>query len=278
MMSSRVPKLYWESQGPADGETVVLSAGLGGAGQYWARQLPALSERYRVLVYDHFGTGRSGGEVPEYYTVADMAAELEAMLVQAGAGPVHLVGHALGGLIGIELARQKPERLQSLFLINAWAAPNAHTRRCFSVRRTLLTEAGPGAYLEAQPLFLYPPVWIAENSEWLEQESTHALASFPPRDNLLRRMAALQAWQPSSEELSTVRTDTLVLGSRDDALVPWSCSQELAKRLPNASVRLLPVGGHAVNVTEPERVNALLLAHLQRHRLPTYFNTTQESL
>lgn len=277
-MSKSAPILYWESQGPADGETVVLSAGLGGSGHYWESQLPALRERYRVLVYDHFGTGRSGGEIPEYYTVADMADELEAMLVTADAGRVHLVGHALGGLIGIELARRTPERVGSLFLINAWASPNAHTRRCFSVRRTLLDEAGPAASLEAQPLFLYPPVWIAENSEWLEQESAHALASFPPRDNLLRRMAALQAWQPSAVDLAKVRTDAMVLGSRDDALVPWSCSQELAQRLPNASVRLLPVGGHAVNVTEPERVNALLLVHLQRHRLPTESIRTQEAL
>lgn len=277
-MSHSAPTLYWESHGPANAETVVLSAGLGGSGQYWAPQLPALKERYRVLVYDHFGTGRSRGQVPEYYTMADMAAELEATLDDAGAGRVHLVGHALGGLIGIELARRAPERVGSLFMINAWASPNAHTRRCFSVRRTLLNEAGPAAYLEAQPLFLYPPVWIADHSEWLEQESAHALASFPPRDNLLRRMAALQSWQPSPSDLAEVRADTMVLGSRDDALVPWSCSQELAKCLPNASIRLLPVGGHAVNVTEPERVNALLLAHLQRHRLSADSFKTQEAL
>ena len=277
-MSNNAPLLYWESHGPANAETVVLSSGLGGSGNYWAPQLPALKERYRVLIYDHFGTGRSRGEVPEYYTVADMAAELEATLDDAGAGRVHLVGHALGGLIGIELARRAPKRVGSLFLINAWASPNAHTRRCFSVRRTLLNEAGPAAYLEAQPLFLYPPVWIADHSEWLEQEAAHALASFPPRNNLLRRMAALQAWQPTASELADVWADATVLGTRDDALVPWSSSQELAKALPNASVRLLPVGGHAVNVTEPERVNVLLLAHLQRHRLPADAIKTQEAL
>lgn len=277
-MSDSTPTLYWESHGPANAETVVLSAGLGGSGHYWAPQLPALKERYRVLVYDHFGTGRSRGDVPKCYTVADMATELEAMLDDAGADCVHLAGHALGGLIGIELARRAPERVASLFLINAWATPNAHTRRCFSVRRTLLNEAGPSAYLEAQPLFLYPPAWIADHSEWLEQESTHALASFPSKENLLRRMAALQAWQPSASDLAEVNASAMVLGSRDDALVPWTCSQELVKRLPNASIRLLPGGGHAVNVTEPERVNALLLGHLQQHRLSANSLKTQETL
>jgi len=277
-MKSAAGTLYWEAYGPADGETVVLSAGLGGAGKYWSPQLPALTERYRVLVYDQFGTGRSRGDVPEFYTVADMAAELDALLEEQIAGPVHFIGHALGGLIGLELARRSPGRVGSLLLINAWAEPNAHSRRCFSVRRKLLLSSGPEAYLEAQPLFLFPPVWIAENSEWLEQESSHMLASFPSQENVLRRLAALQSWQPKPEDLASIRANTLVLATRDDALVPWTCSQKLASRLPNSGIRLLPEGGHAVNVTEVERFNELMLDHLRKHRLPAEALTTQEAL
>eukprot|EP00003_Mantamonas_plastica_P027859 TRINITY_DN6103_c0_g1_i1.p1 TRINITY_DN6103_c0_g1~~TRINITY_DN6103_c0_g1_i1.p1 ORF type:complete len:278 (-),score=28.58 TRINITY_DN6103_c0_g1_i1:197-1030(-) len=277
-MTDAAGKLYWESHGPADGETIVLSAGLGGSGKYWAPQLPVLTDRYRVLVYDQFGTGRSRGDIPEFYTVADMAAELDEVLEEQVAGPVHFIGHALGGLIGLELARRSPQRVGSLLLINAWAEPNAHSRRCFSVRRKLLQSAGPEAYLEAQPLFLYPPVWIANHSEWLEQESAHMLASFPSRENLLRRMAALQSWQPAPEALMAIATDTLVLATRDDALVPWTCSQKLAARLPNSGIRLLPEGGHAVNITEVTRFNELMLDHLRKHRLPAEALTTQEAL
>lgn len=270
--------LYWESHGPADGETVVLSSGLGGASNYWTPQLPALTKRYRVLVYDHFGTGRSRGELPEFYTVEAMAAELDGLLKQQVSGSVHFIGHALGGLIGLELARRSPELVASLLLINAWSEPNAHSRRCFSVRRKLLLNSGPEAYLEAQPLFLFPPVWIAANSEWLEQESSHALASFPPPANVLRRIAALQAWQPAAQELAEVRAGTLVLATRDDSLVPWTCSQKLAARLPNSGIRLLPEGGHAVNITEAERFNELMLDHLRKHRLPAEAFNTQEAL
>ena len=277
-MTGAVSSLYWEIHGPADGETVVLSAGLGGSGNYWAPQLPALTNRYRVLVYDHFGTGRSRGDVPEFYTVEAMAAELGELLEEQAAEPVHFIGHALGGLIGLELARRSPELVASLLLINAWSEPNAHSRRCFSVRRKLLLHSGPEAYLEAQPLFLFPPVWIAANSEWLEQESTHMLASFPSQANVLRRMAALQAWQPAPQELAEVHAETLVLATRDDALVPWTCSQKLAGRLPNSGIRLLPEGGHAVNVTEVERFNELMLDHLRKHRLPAEALTTEEAL
>lgn len=277
-MSGTAGALYWESLGPDDGETVVLSAGLGGSGSYWASQVPELAKRYRVLVYDQFGSGRSGGEVPKFYTVKDMAAELDALLETTASGPVHFIGHALGGLIGLELARLSPGRVGSLLLINAWAEPNAFSRRCFSVRRKLLLSNGPEAYLEAQPLFLYPPVWIAENSEWLDQEITHQLAGFPPQENLLRRMHALQTWKMTPEELAEVRVDALVLATRDDSLVPWTCSQTLAARLPLSSVKLLPTGGHAINVTEPERFNTLMLNHLRKHRLPTEAKVNQEVL
>ena len=277
-MTGAVSSLYWEIHGPADGELVVLSAGLGGSRNYWAAQLPALTKYYRVLVYDHFGTGRSRGEIPELYTVEAMAAELGGLLEDQVSGPVHFIGHALGGLIGLELARRSPELVASLLLINAWSEPNAHSRRCFSVRRKLLLNSGPEAYLEAQPLFLYTPVWIAANTEWLEQESSHALASFPPPANVLRRIAALLAWQPAAQELAKVRAETLVLATRDDSLVPWTCSQKLADRLPNSSIRLLPEGGHGVNVTEVERFNELMIDQLRKHRLPAAALTTQEAL
>ena len=100
-MTGAVSSLYWEIHGPADGELVVLSAGLGGSRNYWAAQLPALTKYYRVLVYDHFGTGRSRGEIPELYTVEAMAAELGGLLEDQVSGPVHFIGHALGGLIGL---------------------------------------------------------------------------------------------------------------------------------------------------------------------------------
>lgn len=276
-MNGTAGALYWETCGPEDGETVVLSAGLGGSGKYWAPQIPALAERYRVLVYDQFGTGRSPGEVPELYTVADMAAELDVLLAETTAGPVHFIGHALGGLIGLELVRRSPERVGSLLLINAWAEPDAYSSRCFSVRRKLLISEGPEAYLEAQPLFLYPPVWITENSDWLAQETAHQLAGFPPPENLLNRLSALQAWEMAPEELAEVQTGTLVLATRDDALVPWNCSQKLAAGLPCSSVQLLPAGGHAINVTEPDRFNALMLNHLRKYRLPTATIPSQEA-
>ena len=103
----------------------------------------------------------------------------------------HFVGHALGGLVGLDLAMRHPDRLRSLTVVNGWAAAHAHTKRCFDLRLMLLKHEGPAAYVRAQPIFLYPADWLAKNAERAAQEEAHGLAGFQGADTLRRRIAAL---------------------------------------------------------------------------------------
>ncbi|WP_022962157.1 pyrimidine utilization protein D [Halopseudomonas pelagia] len=238
--------------------TLVFSSGLGGTAQFWTPQLAALVDDYRVVLYDQMGTGRSPAVLPDDYSIAAMASELRELLAAKGIDEYHLIGHALGGLIGLELALQKAPGLRSLTLMNAWAVASPHTARCFSVRKQLLVAAGPAAYVEAQALFLYPPSWIAEHITQLEAEDRGHVEGFPPTANLLRRIAALLAFKPGSEALAGIRQPTLLIANRDDMLVPWTCSQQLQEQLANAQLECFEYGGHASSVTCPETINTTL--------------------
>lgn len=257
--------MYHEILGRQDAAapTLVLSSGLGGSARFWGPQLPALTDDYRVVVYDQSGSGRSPATLGDDYSIAEMARELLALLDSLDIQRCHFIGHALGGLVGLELALQRPQLLQSQVLINAWSSPNPHSARCFAVRKNLLRDSGPAAYVQAQALFLYPADWIAANSAQLAEDDAHALAHFPEPTNLLRRIAALQGFDVEAQ-LSAIHTPTLLIANRDDTLVPWQRSQHLADALPNGELALLEYGGHASSVSDTPTFNRVLLDYLTR--------------
>jgi aminoacrylate hydrolase len=224
----------------AGAPTLVLSSGLGGSARFWTPQLPALTEHYRVVVYDQAGTGRSPASLAEGYSIATMAGELLDLLDELDIHHCHFIGHALGGLVGLELALQRPQLLDSMVLINAWSSPNSHSDRCFSIRKHLL---------------------IAAHSEQLAEDEAHALAHFPQTDNLLRRIAALQAFD-IEDRLEQIDTPTLLIANRDDMLVPWQRSQHLADKLSAGRLALLDYGGHASSVSDVAPFNRVLLDYL----------------
>ena len=247
--------VYYEIHGRTDGApTVVLSSGLGGAAHYWSPHIPALARDFRVIAYDQHGTGRSGGTVPDGYSIGDVAAELGALLDEIGVAKCHFIGHALGGLIGLRLALARPSVIDRMILVNAWSRTHPHTLRCFAIRKNLLLDTGAAAYVRAQPLFLYPASWLADRQDWLLEQDAAGIAHFPPADTVLRRIGAAEAFDI---DVSTIAAPTLVVATRDDVLVPYTCSVALADALPNAELALADHGGHACNITDPAGFDAM---------------------
>ncbi|RKR07590.1 aminoacrylate hydrolase [Kushneria sinocarnis] len=257
------PELHYTLHGRRDdaAPALLLSSGLGGAGQFWTPQLEALGRSHRLITYDHRGTGKSPGRLPADYSVTDMAQDVIRLLDALDMPRVSFMGHALGGLIGLELAHLAPERLDQLVVINGWAAPDPHTARCFRTRLTLLEQAGMAAWLDAQPLFLYPADWLSANARHIAEEIHAALDHPPDADNLRARVGAATTFD-LRERASALATETLVIATRDDLLVPWTRARELADALPRARLELLDYGGHGVTVTAPDTVNALVTAYL----------------
>lgn len=256
--------MFAESHGRKDNDApvLILSSGLGGSGGYWAPQLPALAPHFRVITYDHRGTGRSGGMVPEQGGITAMADDVLDIADRLGVERFSLMGHALGGLIGLDLALRVPQRLEKLVLINAWSKADPHSGRCFDVRLELLEKSGVPMFVKAQPLFLYPSIWMAENPDRLAAEEAHAISHFQGEENIRRRIAALRAFDVDAR-LAEVKAPTLVVATRDDLLVPYSRSLRLVEGLGAvAHLLLTDFGGHAVNVVAPNPFNEAVLRFL----------------
>lgn len=253
---------HWH--GPDAGEVILLSAGLGGSGNYWAPNCATYAETHRVLTYDQRGTGRSDRALPDPVTVADFAADMLALLDALDVRQAHIVGHAAGAVAGLTLALDVPDRVRSLVMVNGWVRPDAHFARCFDLRLAALAQGGPDAYVRAQPLFLYPAAWLAEQQDALEEDFRIQREHFQGEVNLKKRIAALRAFDVS-DRLGELAVPTMAYAAKDDLLVPFTNSCTLALEPLGVELELVDWGGHAVNLTARDDFDRAVLTFIARH-------------
>lgn len=255
--------LYWESHGPDDAPPLIMSAGLGGSGGYWKPNLGAFANDYRVILYDHRGTGKSDRALPAAISVDDLADDIMVLMDGIGIESASLIGHAAGGVAGLALALKAPERLKRLIVVNGWARPDPHFARCFEARLAIYDQGGAEAYLRAQPIFLYPANWISEHHAELEVERAEQLAHFQSEGVLRARIAALTGFDIGNR-LGAIKTPVLAIAADDDILVPNRCSAVLVEGLQenpacNSRLARMATGGHACNIISPREFENIAL-------------------
>ena len=251
-------ELYYEEHGR--GEPLLLVPGLGGVGSYWNPNIPALSAKYRVIVHDHRGTGQSSHSRIQY-SVEQMTDDLVRLIDHLKIERAHLVGHSTGGAIGQTLALRHPQRLRRMVLFATWTKADYFFRKLFSVRRDLLTQVGKEAYVRGATLFLYPPWWVQQNEKLLEERERLTIQHFPPVEVVASRIDGIVAFDRAAE-LDRMKTPSLVLCAKDDAITPAYFSEELAKRIPGARLQILPAGGHCASETVRDEFNKAVLDFL----------------
>ena len=253
-------EIYYESHGKGEGPPVLLVPGLGGVGSYWSPNLPAFSARHRTLIHDHRGTGQSSASRIQY-SVDQMTDDLVRLMDALEIERAHLVGHSTGGAIGQTLAVKHPARLASLVLYATWTKADPFFTRVFEARRTLLTAAGTAAYARSTPVFLYPDWWINQNLALLEEREKVSIPSFPAAEIVASRIDAIVAFDRTAD-LIRIKAPTLVICAKDDFLTPPYFSEELARRIPGAQLKILERGGHCCSETALEQFNAAVLEFL----------------
>ncbi len=251
-------EIYYEEHG--SGEPLLLVSGLGGTAAYWKPNLPALAAKYRVIVHDHRGAGQSTHSKIRY-SVEQMADDVLKLLDHLKIERANVVGHSTGGAIGQIMAIRNPARLKKLVLFATWTKADKFFRQLFAARRALLMQVGKEAYVRAGTLFLYPPYWIKANEEMIEEREKLSIATFAPPEVVASRIDAIVAFDRTAE-LGRIKTPTLVLCAKDDFITPAYFSEELAQKIPGATLVMLPQGGHCASETVLEAFNPAVLSFL----------------
>ncbi len=256
--------------GPPDGPPVVLLHGLGGSRSNWAFVAPELARTRRVLVVDLPGHGRSTAlpAAPGLKPYADRVAKL---LEDEGHAPADVVGHSLGGLVGIRLAARRPELVRSLVL-SAAAGITSSTR---SAERALALvgwiqpgrKVSPYWRAVARSTALKRIVfghWFAADPASLSDDAVEALlVDINLHADTQSAFRALAGDDPRAD-LHLVQCPTLMLWGAKDNQLPLDDAFDYARRL-RAPLRTIADCGHLLIVERPDAcldaVEGFLAAH-----------------
>lgn len=244
----RGEQFYYDVAG--SGPALLLVTGLAGVASYWDPNVEALARHFTVIRYDHRGTGQSA-RTEGAYSIEGLTEDLVGLLDVIGEERVMLLGHSTGGAIGQVLAARYPERVSRMVLYGSWATLGAQMGLCMELRLKLLQAYGPALYHRASPVFLFPPRYVSENWPRIEPALERAAEQSTTASILEARVKAVTGFD-GRRYLAQIGCPTLVLVARDDILTPLEASEELARGIPDAMLQVLPYGGHAASVCEPE--------------------------
>lgn len=247
-------RLHWELSGNHAGPAIMLIRGLSRSSRYWYDVRPLLEPRFRVLVMDNRGVGKSDAPGPGF-TTADMADDAAAVLHASGVHRAHVFGISLGGMVAQHLALRHPGRVDRLVLgATTMGGPRAE-RTKLEVIAAFFRSAGGSV---ADQIRLTMP-WVLDESalarrpeivdEWI------AIAESEPRSRraLLGQLLAA-ATHDTSEHLHRVRAPTIAIAGDRDRLIPPSNSHRIARTITGARLHVLAGAGHDFPTERPEEV------------------------
>jgi 3-oxoadipate enol-lactonase len=249
-------ELHHRLDGPDDAPVLMLSNSLGTNLAMWEDQLAALAGRFRVLRYDQRGHGRSPA-TPGPYTIAELAGDALDLLDRLGLERVSFCGVSLGGMTGMWLAINSPERLERLAL----CCTSAHLppREMWTERAATVRAHGIEAVVDAQLERWFTPALAELRPEALERTRQALLDT--PAEGYAGCCEAIAAHDLRGE-LGAIRTPTLVLAAAADPATPPEHGRLIAAGIGGARLVVLEQGRHLAAVERPEEFSREVLAHL----------------
>lgn len=256
--------IHYESHGV--GEPLLLIQGLGANATGWAMQIPEFSRKFRVVIFDNRGAGRS--EKPnEPYTMSQMADDAAGVLDKLGIGSAHVFGMSLGGMIAQELALSRRERVRTLVLGGTMCGgPKATFAGAELVIKFISLMGLPIAEaIEAGLSLVYSDEFIAAKKDELVSRALENIHLTAPSYALQRQFMAVVGFN-TYDRLPSLRIPTLVLAGTDDKVMPAANAHVLADVIPGARLVQFEGAGHGFIVERAEEVNATVLEFLRGHQ------------
>src|SRR5262249_11902172 len=217
-----------------------------------------LAARYRTVVLDNRGVGRSGAP-PGPYAIALMASDAAAVLDAAGIPSAHICGVSMGGMIAQEFALQYPERVLSLVLgCTAPGGPHAVLADPEVLQALLLRGLSPDEFAESMNAFIYDS---STPRERIEEDMVLRKEWFPPAQGYIGQLQGIKIWEAYSR-LPQIAVPTLVVHGERDQLIPPANGHLISQRIRLAKLAMIPNASHIFTPDQPAAAHKALLEFL----------------
>jgi 3-oxoadipate enol-lactonase len=249
--------LHHEVSGPAHAPVLLLGASLGTTLALWPEsQLRALEERMRVVRFDARGHGRSPAP-PGPYEIADLGGDVLALMSRLGIERASYCGVSIGGMVGMWLAAQAPERIERLVLI--CTSPHVPPASRWAERAAAVLAAGTTETIADEVVGRWvTPAFASRHPDvvsWLRA----MLLSAPP-EGYAACCGAIERMDLRAD-LAAIRAPTLVVAGADDQAIPPDHGRAIAAAVSGARLEVLPRAAHLANVEHAGDVARLILTH-----------------
>jgi len=251
-------KFYYEIYG--EGEPVVLISGLGSPLGSWETQIPIYSDKFKVIVFDNRGIGRSEVTEPGF-TISDMADDTIGLLDNLGINSATFIGKSMGGMITQRIGIKYPERVNKLVIGCSAASRDEVGNLLLSAGREVATKAGMKAVWITGLFYGYTREYIEKNIDMIKG----FLNEIPEDEEVLKgylgQSAACEGHY-SLDEIHSIRADTLVMYGNKDLIMSPKKSVEMAEKIPNCRLRGFSDVGHGFWREKQEEVDKLVMEFL----------------
>jgi 3-oxoadipate enol-lactonase len=241
--------LYYETHG--QGPAIVFAHGGGGSHLSWWQQVPAFSNGYQCVTFDHRGFGQSD-EVPDGRGAAAFVDDLRGLLDQLGIEKAALVGQSMGGWTVLGFTATYPNRTSALVLCDTTAGMDDPDVRA---EQELIPQRAKGGLI---PKTFAPDFAQREPALHFLYQEINRLNR--PTDKLLGSLFGLRF---RADPLIEHRIPTLLVWGDQDLLIPPNTMELMSRRIPHARTALVRGGGHSVYFEKSDEFNAILMEFLQ---------------
>jgi sigma-B regulation protein RsbQ len=249
--------------GRDDAPVVMLAHGFGCDQNMWRLVAPGLARDFRVLAFDHVGSGQSDLSAwrPERYATLDgYADDVLEMCRDLDLRQIVFVGHSVSAMIGVLAAIREPDRFSKLILLGPSPryVDDAGYRGGFSQADIEeLLESLDSNYL-GWSAAMAPVIMGNPERPELGQELTNSFCRTDPQ--IARAFARTTFLSDNRADLARVTVPTLVLQCSRDVIAPPEVGAFVQAQIPGSQLVTLPATGHCPQLSAPEATLAAIAA------------------